>query len=337
MSSDGLSDLSTQDARNGQILRLRDHLQGQGLQSPSGSSCKWFDVLPQNDGKPDESEALARLKMNDANPAQEATTQSVNFPEDEPHIIARMLTFLYTNDYQSGLVFEPNDSELAQFHDIKEPSHKAYGHYQTFHHYLGAHARLYAIADKYGIEALKYSCQCGFYEDLVDFVTRLLPSNSQLPSDHAKGYEAFVDLARIVYSSTPSHDRGLRDLMVWFVQFETSVVQHPATGFGSTIIRSLMYEEKDLAYDLATTRFSEHEYICTRKDCGKSQAVLLQLCEEGFWDCQKQACLKRVQKTTWCMWCLELGTLRRGEREYKGCTLKDLKEKLAAASHSRDK
>lgn len=30
------------------------------------------------------------------------------------------------------------------------------------------------------------------------------------------------------------------------------------------------------------------------------------LLQEGVW------------KTTWCMWCLELGTLRKGEKKYKG-------------------
>ena len=99
----------------------------------------------------------------------------VKLPEDDPALVHQMLVFLYSCDY---------DEETKT----------------STHHPFEFNARLYGLADKYGIEDLKdfakYSFSLWLDEGLQDETSN------------------FVKALKVIYSTTLSSDRGLRDLVI---------------------------------------------------------------------------------------------------------------------------
>ncbi|KAK0516987.1 hypothetical protein JMJ35_000142 [Cladonia borealis] len=110
---------------------------------------------------------------------QEGESGVVKLPEDDPTLVHQMLVFLYSCDYDDG-------------------AHRPTQHPYEFN------ARMYALADKYGIE------------DLKDFAKHSL--SLWLPSC---GYGSalfdasmFVKALKVIYTTTLSSDRALRDLVI---------------------------------------------------------------------------------------------------------------------------
>ncbi len=78
---------------------------------------------------------------------------------------------------------------------------------------LGAHARMYAIADKYGIPLLKDLALANFISMIEDIEDSKIIDVS-----------TFVAAVDIIFSSTLSSDRGLRDAIVpALVQFKSDL------------------------------------------------------------------------------------------------------------------
>ena len=99
----------------------------------------------------------------------------VKLPEDDPALVHQMLVFLYSCDY---------DEETKT----------------STQHPFEFNARLYGLADKYGIEDLKDFAKYSF----------------SLWLDEGLQYETseFVKALRVIYTTTLSSDRGLRDLVI---------------------------------------------------------------------------------------------------------------------------
>ena len=102
----------------------------------------------------------------------------VKLLEDDPTLVHQMLVFLYSCDYDDA------------------------AHHLTQHPFE-FNARMYALADKYGIE------------DLKDFAKYSLSQWLPLPGSRS-AFEApgFVKALRVIYTTTLSSDRGLRDLVI---------------------------------------------------------------------------------------------------------------------------
>ena len=99
----------------------------------------------------------------------------VKLPEDDPALVHEMLVFLYSCDYD-------DEAEILDQHPFE------------------FNARMYGLADKFGIG------------DLKDFAKYSLSRwlAPELPFEIPE----FVKGLRVIYSTTLSSDRGLRDLVI---------------------------------------------------------------------------------------------------------------------------
>lgn len=102
-----------------------------------------------------------------------------------------MITFIYTSDYPN-----PTGEEiLGVLYDVDALA-------------LPVHAAMYGLGDFYGIRSLKWVA-AGKFKELIRswymLVDRSLQSARLL---------AFIRAVRIVYATTPEHDRGLRDVVI---------------------------------------------------------------------------------------------------------------------------
>jgi speckle-type POZ protein len=104
---------------------------------------------------------------------KEGETGAIDLPEDEPSIVNAMLQYLYTFDYNYAV--DEKQDPLAV-----------------------AHAKVYALADKYDIGPLKTVAGTKFKA-----AAELLAETPH-----------FLQAIRLVYETTPSEDRGLRDITV---------------------------------------------------------------------------------------------------------------------------
>ncbi|KAH0559307.1 hypothetical protein GP486_004180 [Trichoglossum hirsutum] len=97
--------------------------------------------------------------------------------DDDPDSVRRMISFMYTFDYDDEVKINPKSAENpALFSSI----------------------RVYAIAEKYGIEDLKELARSRF---------------STWASENWNHHSEFTAMVQEVYDSTPSSDRGLRDVV----------------------------------------------------------------------------------------------------------------------------
>lgn len=102
----------------------------------------------------------------------------VELQEDDPRLVYQMLVFLYSCGYDDDA-------------------------YPFTQHPFDFNARMYALADKYGIE------------DLKDFAKNSFSLSLSLPgADLAFEVPDFVKALRVIYTATLSSDRGLRDLVI---------------------------------------------------------------------------------------------------------------------------
>jgi len=101
---------------------------------------------------------------------KEGISGEINLQEDDPDMVDNMLRFLYTLDYQDGA-------------EGGRP--------------LLVNAKMYAIGDKYCIEALKKLAKTKFSEAL----------------DAGWDIVSFPEVIETVYTTTPATDRDLRDCL----------------------------------------------------------------------------------------------------------------------------
>ena len=102
--------------------------------------------------------------------------------------------------------------------------------------------RMYALADKYIVPSLKESAKAHFSKYVDDVVIYKLDFFVHLK-------EGFLMTLRIIYRSTPSSDRGLRDALVPFVKEYQPVLQEDQDflalmrdGFGDGELATDMFE-----------------------------------------------------------------------------------------------
>ncbi|OAL51581.1 hypothetical protein IQ07DRAFT_585952 [Pyrenochaeta sp. DS3sAY3a] len=200
---------------------------------------------------------------------REAEERSINLPEDDPDMIQRLITYLYINDYNPSGDFPVTPLKMDQQHESSIlPSatyHSRYrdddvpgipGHYQCacleyntkkitqsmvvvdkkaqpkdyaavekprttveITNPLTIHATMYALADKYQVSGLGHIAKDKFKSCLFHHV-------------HS---EDFVSAVRIVYTSTPDSNRGLRDLVIkaFLDHFHVDVLKIP--GFEANL------------------------------------------------------------------------------------------------------
>lgn len=127
---------------------------------------------------------------------QESTDFKIAFTDEDPIMIEYMITYLYSLKYPRETRVLSNMAADLLF-DVK----------------------MYAVAEKYDLSLLKTQAKRAFAKLLnskSDAITfgRLLDLSSEI--GHGSIGELIAGLARIVYTSTPDGDRGLRDIIKKF-------------------------------------------------------------------------------------------------------------------------
>ena len=115
---------------------------------------------------------------------QEGISGTIDLRDDDPDTVNRMLEYLYTIDYKDD-------------HDVSNPFNP-----RTMESSLVVNANVYAIAEKYDVRALKSLAEQKFAEAL----------ETQWNSD------SLPVAVEIVYTTTPSSDRGLRDCITRLIE-----------------------------------------------------------------------------------------------------------------------
>ena len=112
-------------------------------------------------------------------------TSTMEFKDEDPKLIEDMLQWLYTNEY-------PNPS--TEKHDAVD--------------FVDA-AKLYALADRHNLSGLK--------QDIIAFVEKFLDLEALDNIEDSFGY--VTKLLKIVYTTTPRTDRGIRDVLIRLVWY----------------------------------------------------------------------------------------------------------------------
>ena len=198
---------------------------------------------------------------------QEALTNEINLPEDDPELIRLMIDYLYRLDYDhtNGKTSsrerrpEPTpvrDSEAPDEHfqlfrrrHIAEEENKRDKGRVSFDENLETnnldwprspkrglvtHARMYALADKYQISGLKALAQRKFQK------AALQHWNS----------EEFAPALHIVFTSTLEEDRGLRDVVISTISRDR-LLEKPE-------VRAVVKDLPELAFGLLMHMFWKH-------------------------------------------------------------------------------
>lgn len=149
-------------------------------------------------------------------PADKAVKESqeskANLQDDEPELIEQMVLFLYTLRYPAAAI--KTRDRLKQD--------------------LVADAKMYAIADKYDIPALKDAVVAAF----ANLLNRISGEEKPTPMTF------LTELIPIVYESTPDSDRQLREPLQIF--FRTC----PWTVLGRKSVMDYAREHNNFAYDI---------------------------------------------------------------------------------------
>ncbi|KAK5999008.1 hypothetical protein PT974_01394 [Cladobotryum mycophilum] len=125
---------------------------------------------------------------------KEDEPQILDMQEDDPIAVRMMVNFLYSLDYTV-----PPEQHQTQEESVSENASKKK---REKHPNLLQHARVYALAEKYDVRSLKFLAARKFRRECVQWF------------NHPQCAVA----AREVYSTTPDHDRGLRDtvtVIIW--------------------------------------------------------------------------------------------------------------------------
>ncbi|KAL6714132.1 hypothetical protein ACLMJK_008626 [Lecanora helva] len=148
------------------------------------SRSSWFAAACKGNFKVSKPSFWERL-WESSHLSKEATTQKIEFPEDNPSLIAKLVDYAYVLDY--------TDHEYA---------HKSNSEEHKFISALHTNAELYLLGEKYDLQGLKKLAGTKF-----DMAVAKLGTKPPEPS-------AMLSLVSIVCEGTPVKDRGLRDRVV---------------------------------------------------------------------------------------------------------------------------
>jgi hypothetical protein len=233
---------------------------------------------------------------------QESSSQVLTFPDNEEHIMARLIRYLYTSKYITDNI---STSKQIAFHgvsDLEDPLNTQYGSFNETSDILMLHAKIYAIADKFNLAAMKEESRGHFLHRLSAWKTMGMNS---IP-DHGEGWLLLRALIQLVYQTTSSADYGLRDFMIVF-----------AHSVAERTHRETIAQNSDFALNLVSRRLETSAWRCVRYQA--SSRVFKAVCEHYWRDYAVAECKDRIETQTWCVECGAFGTMRPTELDVKLC------------------
>lgn len=249
---------------------------------------------------------------------QEVQTARLHLDEDEPALIARLIAFAYTSTYHTHSV-KSGKWGYEQFAFVPDAYEDFPDKNKKFSWLTRAklHTMMYSLGDKYDVPTLKrqslqrfvlcfqfrdeYSCQpfeVAHEDDDWDWADFL----GKHP-DHGSNYAQVLEL---VYSTTPAHDRGLRDIVLAdLIQIREDA--HLDCLQKSRELMDVISGIHQLTFDFAMRRFSETDYKCN--SCGNTTVLMERHCYSSeMHDCQGSACAMAKETSSFCGRCLRLGS-----------------------------
>ena len=126
---------------------------------------------------------------------QEGLAKRIDLPEDDPHLISKLVCYCYITDYDFDM-----DTGIAMESE------------GAFDFPLYFHAGMYAMAEKFGMKNLKKLAENKFATALHFFKSGVCigPPENKAPT-------RVLEVIHFIYSTTLENDRGLRDLVVGHV------------------------------------------------------------------------------------------------------------------------
>ncbi len=194
--------------------------------------------------------------------------------EDDPHAVERMLVYLYKSDYCDGDypgpaaavafpeevpadVLEDEDQSVSKSQSIMEEHDDASA--ITNGPSLLNNVLVYAIAEKYGIAELKEMAKAKF----------------QGRAECLLSAKEFPEIIRELYRSTPSSDRGLRDIVSRFcAQQGRTIIDNPDFNaiiveigeFGLDLLREVLKYENRRVEEAIARNTALKEELDEKKD-----------------------------------------------------------------------
>jgi hypothetical protein len=201
--------------------------------------------------------------------------QEMEFPDDEPGLLARLLIFLYCGVYprrisRSADEMPPDEPGISSSQLNLVDSFTSTG--DDFELELNLHASMYGMGDKYLVEELKAFSLRKFCRSWSRYCKRTY-TDTVSECIHKTDHSALITqiLAESVYYKTPQSDRGLKDLLLTFMlrDYWDAGYEHITMA----PYKGLLLAVPDLAYDMLTYRLRDVTASCPR--CGMQDFSIL--------------------------------------------------------------
>lgn len=227
---------------------------------------------------------------------KEAKEARIELKEEDPAIVARVLLFVYTENYPSTLV-APAQSQLAGIEDD-------YSNYSEDNIDMGQlvnlHLEMFAIATRLGIKDLCDTARGRFAATLGEWVC---PESVDDPGCFFR-LPGIVDIIKKVYTTTPEDHRQLRDV----IAFHASLDKWSCSCSGDHYRGIAAFKEvPELLFDVFMGRFEsgwgELSWRCPH--CERDRHVWLPAChcEKRGRNCEMVVCQELYQDRLFCWVC----------------------------------
>lgn len=194
---------------------------------------------------------------------KESRERTVDLPEDDVDTVRRMITFMYTEDYDGGDPKEGQGSQAEEFEEAKidhgehataeecisivldrlqNHARPAKDHNSIIRVHLG----VYLAADKYGIN------------DLKDLVIEKLVAWTQ--SDWSS--ENFLEIALDMMRAVPAHDERIGKMLVEAI---TEHIDHFVEN-DELVLKQLFVDNTAMAATVLEDLIEQHRIIAPRKE-----------------------------------------------------------------------
>jgi hypothetical protein len=214
----------------------------------------------------------------------------VSFPDDDPALMARLITYLYTGDFPRVNL---NDGEAVihqgQFSDLNDPF-KNCGHLLELELYV----KMYCLADKYLCPDLKELARSYYCETLLNYAKHIETTNQ-----HISGVIFTSGLISTVYGAdTPHNDRDLKDPLLVLVLTDVRQTKYVSPAQHSQMV---VQSPRNFIFDLLMRPLRNGHWFCGK--CNKNVEILDGYCVCGQMSCDKRQCWTEDMKDAQCAQC----------------------------------
>ena len=251
--------------------------------------------------------------------SEEGVEASVNLPEDNHSLIARLLAYLYTGSYSTrSLTKIMPGIQMVQFSMIVDDFECGPEDNDNFEGSATLHANMFALADKFDVPDLLVEAKKRF---LVRF------SNMTDSDDYYNGEEVHdeagpsteADSCTYAPHSAQADDKVIRavyalpatvmkDIRMAIVQITENVISFQG-ALEHKHLRACIRETPDFAADLATLKLAAEKSRCT--ECNAKDLHIFHECSCGnVMGCKNEWCHRKWEEASFCAACFALGTIQ---------------------------